>query len=473
MILAITLYISIGYASINSVLLDIKGSSTAKSQDGIFITDVIYINDILNTNMQVNTYYKTILDGRVVLEQKEDSLVTFKVNVYNSTDNEYVFKGIEYAQNLDDEFINAYDNENIVYECDKLDQVLKPGEIMTITTIFKYDDYTKLTENELNFLINYKFEFDTWKNITAYGFSQSEILSSQNQKSLSFHFTNVGGQYEKINIPLNNLIVGNLYQLTFDINLVDTSLIFLTNGNHKNLVYGCTVMDSPNTDYTSSNKKIGYDGYHSNWMWKEVEIKEETITISFIATKSTMYWVWDLSRVEDQEATLNIKNVKVEVTPKPSGIYVDLPNTTIYQIDFSKLSNPTYVTSISQDSFLIMSTYNEMILRIDAADDFEFINIPIVGLTSGKSYTISFNNYTESKKSNWNYGAKVQENKQEVGPQLVSSSDYLITDFSIVNSGEITFTATKSTMYLVWDCGGLQDGIWARITLSDINIKEN
>lgn len=37
LIVIITLFMGIGYASINSVALDIKGTSNAKSQDDIYI----------------------------------------------------------------------------------------------------------------------------------------------------------------------------------------------------------------------------------------------------------------------------------------------------------------------------------------------------------------------------------------------------------------------------------------------------
>lgn len=35
-----TLFMGIGYASINSITLDIKGTAIVKEQDGVFITDV-------------------------------------------------------------------------------------------------------------------------------------------------------------------------------------------------------------------------------------------------------------------------------------------------------------------------------------------------------------------------------------------------------------------------------------------------
>lgn len=467
---------SVGYASINSVSLDISGNSTAKAQDGIFIVDVIYDNENTNTNYSTNTYYKTILDGTLMLEENnEDSTITFKVNVYNSTSEEYAFRGIEHATNLGDDFIVVYDNESIEYTYDNLNKIIKPGQTMTITTTFKYKSEEELTENLLNFIINYKFDNDTWEGITRYGFSQSQILGSQDQKFLSLNYTNVGGQYEKINLPLNNLKSGSLYQLTFTVELINSGIIEATSKSSKSLVFGNTVMSSPNTNYTSSKNLIYYDGFHSNWMWKSNSDEKQTDTITFKATSSTMYWVWDLSKVSDINSIINISIDSLELTPKPTSPYIDVPNTTLFQKDFSDVTDDTtYVPTGHQGTFIQMTSYDKLIARIEAAGGFEFINIPIVGLTSGKSYTISFDNYTETKKSSsWKYGAQVQASKQESGGQLVDENDFLITDFSIVNSGEITFTASASTMYLVWDCGGLADNNWARITVSNMKLKQN
>lgn len=474
-IFIITLLMSVGYASINSVSLDIKGNSFAKSQEGIFITDVIYTNDDIDTNYITNTYYQTVLDGSVTLEKNEmNSTVTFKVNVYNSTNEEYAFRGIEYATDLGDEFINVYDNESIEYTYDNLNKIIKPGQTMTITTTFKYKSEEELTENLLNFIINYKFDNDTWEGITRYGFSQSQILGSQDQKFLSLNFTNVGGQYEKINLPLNNLQNGSLYQLTFTVELINSGIIEGTTKSSKSLVFGNTVMSSPNTNYTSSKNLIYYDGFHSNWMWKSNSDEKQTDTITFKATSSTMYWVWDLSKVSDINSIININIDNLELTPKPSSPYIDVPNTTLFQKDFSDVTDDTtYVPTGHQGTFIQMTSYDKLIARIEAAGGFEFINIPIVGLTSGKSYTISFDNYTETTKSSWKYGAQVQATKQESGGQLVDDNDFLINDFSIVNSGEITFSATASTMYFVWDCGGLSDGKWARVTVSNMKLKQN
>ena len=54
-IIIISLFLSVGFSSINAITLDIKGQANANPQDGIFIVDVIN-NDI--DNYKTNLYYK-------------------------------------------------------------------------------------------------------------------------------------------------------------------------------------------------------------------------------------------------------------------------------------------------------------------------------------------------------------------------------------------------------------------------------
>lgn len=55
-ILFATLLIGIGYATVNSILLDITGSAKANVQDGIFITEVKY-----NSNYGADTLNSEII----------------------------------------------------------------------------------------------------------------------------------------------------------------------------------------------------------------------------------------------------------------------------------------------------------------------------------------------------------------------------------------------------------------------------
>ena len=466
----VSLFMSIGYASINSISYNIDGSAKADVQTGVFITDVVVNQEIEQNfeNVEINTFYQTMLNSDIYLSKLDNtSILTLDITVYNSTEYDYDFIDVIYDNTY-------YSNSNIGYELNGISPgyVLGSKEYVTFQIKFYYIDGSLITgddSNKLSSYLNFYFDRNPWKNISNYGFSSFDIINSRNEDYATINFTNVGGQYEKINLPLNNLEIGNLYQLTFTVSN-DSGII--TSDNAIKLVYGCTVMNNPLTDFTSSSKLIAFDGYNSGFLWKSLSSNEQTVTLSFWATAQTMYWIWDLSLLHDKNANLYIKDVSIEKSIKPSGAYVDLPNTSIYQMEYLKEGEESTLTK-NKETFIIKGSYNDLHVKMQTAGGFEFINIPIVGLTSGKSYTVYFDNYTPANASSWKYGAKVQNKKQESGSQLVTDSDYLITDLSIVNSGSITFTATASTMYLVWDCGGISDYQWVDIYITNVSLANN
>ena len=69
MITLTTIFMSIGYATINSITLDISGDVSLVSQDGLFITEVNYDsnNDANLEESKIITFSSTTLISRVVL----------------------------------------------------------------------------------------------------------------------------------------------------------------------------------------------------------------------------------------------------------------------------------------------------------------------------------------------------------------------------------------------------------------------
>lgn len=460
------LFMSVGYAVINSINLNIDGEAIAKEQSGVYITEAaITSNTNANTTTsKVNSVLQTTMNSTSVLSSTDaSSSLSYIIKVYNSSEYIYTFVDTVY----DSEY---YSNEDITFELTGLEpgDTINPGEYLTFTVKFYYNSST-ITNNTLDSIINFEFSNNTWNGITAYGVSSYEVLNSKKMEFVTINVKNVSAQFEKINIPLDNLEVGTLYQLSYTTS--NDSGIITVNSN--NLMYGCTVMPTPSTDYTTSSKIIGNTGYNSGYLWKTKNLTEQTASISFKATSSTMYWVWDLSVINDKSTNLYLKNIKLTKTQKPTtNPYVDFPNSTIYQKE-SIASGGTALLTVNEGSYLTKTTYDEAIIKIQAVGGFEFLNTPIVGLTVGSTYKISFSNYTSpSTKSTWNYGATVKDTKRETGGQLVTDSDYLITDFSQVNEGSITFTATASTMYFIWDFGGLADKNWFDVHIYNVTITK-
>jgi hypothetical protein len=66
-----TLFMGIGYASINSISLNVSGEMFAKVQEGIFITDVNYNGELSNnisvTDSKINSSYQTNFNSSIIL----------------------------------------------------------------------------------------------------------------------------------------------------------------------------------------------------------------------------------------------------------------------------------------------------------------------------------------------------------------------------------------------------------------------
>ena len=157
-----TVFMSIGYAKINSITTEITGTLLAKAQDGIFITDITYESnlDADTTSSSIVPVYQNIINSNIVLsETNAESYITYNVSIYNKLDTVYRFKGVAY----DSEF---YSNENITFELLGLqigDRISSENSL-TFSIKFKYIDSVNIEEenfnNVLNSVLNFDFERD-------------------------------------------------------------------------------------------------------------------------------------------------------------------------------------------------------------------------------------------------------------------------------------------------------------------------
>lgn len=117
LIVLAVIFMSVGYAMINSITLDIGGNVSFESQTGIFITDVNYEEDI-NADLEESKiigFTGTVLNSKIVLSGSDgNSTISYRVKIYNKTNESYTFKGAVY----DSEF---YDNEKITFTISGLD----------------------------------------------------------------------------------------------------------------------------------------------------------------------------------------------------------------------------------------------------------------------------------------------------------------------------------------------------------------
>lgn len=157
MIVIASLLMGFGYASVNSVLLDIGGNATALNQDSIYITEVNYLeskNADLDKSKITDTH-QTLMSSSVVLSDNDsNSYITYSVTIYNSTGISFSFIDTNY----DEAF---YDNDNIVFTLDniKKDDVIESKGYLTFNITFKYKSGVTPSNknNTLNSYLNFLF----------------------------------------------------------------------------------------------------------------------------------------------------------------------------------------------------------------------------------------------------------------------------------------------------------------------------
>ena len=143
----------IGYAQISGSSLNISG--TAEIEKTIYITNVSYLSDnnANVSNSTINSYYRTILNSTVELNNDPDSSITYAITVTNLSE---VTK--KYVETVYDE--NFYSNEDIIFEISGIspgDEV-DPNESVTFNITFKFKDNIVSDNRVLNSILNFRFE---------------------------------------------------------------------------------------------------------------------------------------------------------------------------------------------------------------------------------------------------------------------------------------------------------------------------
>ena len=148
----ISLVMCVGYAALNSVTLNLVGSSNVLSPRKLFISNIITNEN--NSTAVINLYDETFLDTSIILNS-EDSTVDMEITIKNNSIHDYEFKQVSYSFG-----ITTYDNENIIFDLDGLSvgDVIKSTESLTFNVVFYYDELTNITNNILNCKLNFDFK---------------------------------------------------------------------------------------------------------------------------------------------------------------------------------------------------------------------------------------------------------------------------------------------------------------------------
>ena len=146
------LSMSIGYAAISAVSLNITGDATATAQSGVFISDVVCASggNVLGTA-------QTTLNSYIILANNDSSsTVTCTLTIFNNTNVSYYYDDLVY----DDTNPDFYSNIDIVPSVDvnQNDEIISQGT-MTIHVTFGYDGGVTPSSNNntLTSYINFRF----------------------------------------------------------------------------------------------------------------------------------------------------------------------------------------------------------------------------------------------------------------------------------------------------------------------------
>lgn len=153
-----TIFMAIGYASVNSVTGEIAGIATTSPYSGVLITDVsMNVSEVEVGEMsRIDNYAQTLVKSRVALSKTNgNSFVTLTVKVYNNTGVDYYYRGAKY-----DSGTEFYSNPDIVFDVGGITvgDVLPSKSEKIFTVNFYYKDNVVTASNILDSFINFEFK---------------------------------------------------------------------------------------------------------------------------------------------------------------------------------------------------------------------------------------------------------------------------------------------------------------------------
>lgn len=281
--------------------------------------------------------------------------------------------------------------------------------------------------------------------------------------------------FEKFNVPIERLVVGQRYKLTFK---ESNNATFGSNKEgYGGAIYGSIITTNGTLDKGSIREESIADGgliavYDDQFdpnkgnSWLNGPRDWE---MTFVAEANTMYWTWDMGLIQDTAPNgpardYNFTNIQLEPIPptikfgnkrllKPSG----------YNAEIVSQTNSDYSTHF----------------EFNGESGCETIYYPITGLASGSTYTITFDHkFTGNLLSGYDYGCGIM-NAEPASNAMGSRMNQLGTwdseklfVHSTTTSGEsvtLTFTANSDTAYWVWNMAGVSDAKNATI---DVKVTE-
>jgi len=271
------------------------------------------------------------------------------------------------------------------------------------------------------------------------------------------------GSWESFSIRMSDLVVGGTYQLKFDAAFSDRTCIRGYNtkydsNDNSNYPIGCTVSDE--SKYAEGGNTGGSDMYD----WKPTNSNKSTddFVIEFVATKDTMFWLWELSKIRNpneqylpdwkpgienfEESYFDLTIDDIELTLMPADI------------EFEKTTAPSdNVKAFKRNG----STDTSVNFNLTGGSGkYEKAYTPITNLIVGETYTVNFDLTTNAQGGPGTYHFRAligpnncdsNDNKFPSATRVWNGDSFITGSGTRKTSGSFSFKATKQTMYWVWD----------------------
>lgn len=281
--------------------------------------------------------------------------------------------------------------------------------------------------------------------------------------------------FEKFNVPLENLVKGQKYKLTFT---ESNDATFGENINgYGGAIYGSIITKDGTLDKGSIKDESANDGgliavYDDQFDKGNAWLNgPRDWTMYFTAEASTMYWTWDMGLIQDGPLrNYNFRNIElVPVEPK---------------IEFA---NKTLLKPSAYNAMIVSETNGQhsTTFVFDGSDGCETIYYPITGLTAGSTYTITFDHTFTGGFVNttgvYEYGCGIMTTKpadsamssKMSGLGTFASGIYVDTTLDDTQSVTLTFTASGDTAYWVWNMANASDSKQCKteVTVTKFSVK--
>jgi len=298
-------------------------------------------------------------------------------------------------------------------------------------------------------------------------------------------------------IPIKNLEIGSWYTISFGESVIyRTSTVnwWCSEGTYATTING-TQIDAGNTTNTALKLNVGQNPCLYGYAFCPGSIgtapynPESNAHLTFKATAETMYWIWELSQFNDgiTYTWKFILNSPIQKIKPDNTVYADMPNATMYgYIGEIQVAGAVGADSGNRtqglNTYKIYADYHSIEFHSVGGAAHEKFNVPLKGLTVGKTYKLKFD-YTRTPigfeetfgSDDFDNCFGISENEDtKIGSSGLHGTSGFGANFKATNlvGYEITFTATKETMYWIWSQSQLPDVVRYKQIANNITLVE-